>query len=301
MGKVYDALKISGCYDDEANAADVGTAHPGQTVAHAEPESISYLDYLLNGIPVVEAVPATTPSLPAPAPAKQVIDVPRPASESGRLDPHLVAFSGSDRSAVEQYNRLAVGLISAATGRSLKRVLVGSPARLDGRTTVALNLAHTLARARKKVLLVDADLLRPSITRMLGVSADLGLGDIFRWRNPGAALLSAPRFGFDLLPTRAAARNSAEILSSRAFKLAIDILEPHYDFILFDTPPLLEAGDCSLLMRSADTMVMVIARARLKTAQLAKTVEAFKPEDIFGVVLNRARPISNWKSALAGQ
>jgi capsular exopolysaccharide synthesis family protein len=299
MGKVYDALKMSGSLIEDGGLRGSGAPRVSAVAADPEPEDVNYLDYLLNGIPVSATDAPPGPGHLAPAPPKPVLALPRAvALDTGRIDPRLVAFSGSDQRAVEQYNRLAVALISAAPGRSLKRILIGSAARGEGRTTVALNLAYTLARARKRVLLVDADLLRPSILRMAGVDGDLGLGDIFQWKNPGAALLTVARFGFDLLPTRRPAANSAEILSSRPFNVALDLLEPHYDFILFDTPPLLEAADSNLLMKLADTMVMVIGAGKLKTSRLAKAVEGLKPEDVFGVVLNRARPTANWSSGL---
>jgi capsular exopolysaccharide synthesis family protein len=189
-------------------------------------------------------------------------------------------------------------MISAGAERAFKRVVVGSAARGEGRTTVAVNLACTLARSRKKVLLVDADLQRPSIMRRLGIDGDVGLGEIFRWQNPGSALLAVSRFGFDLLPTRSRVANSAEVLASRPFSVAIELLEPHYDFILFDAPPLLDSADAHLLMRIADTMLMVIGAGKLKTSQLAKAVEGLKPEDIFGVALNRVRAASSWLPTL---
>jgi Mrp family chromosome partitioning ATPase len=297
MGKVYEALKISGGYiDDQSGRRREAPAGKGPAPA-VEPEVTNYLDYLLNGIGVTETGADTKPGQLAPIP-KPVVDVARPAIvDVGRVDQRLVAHSGSDRPAVEQYNRLAVAFISAASQRALKRVVVGSAVRGEGRTTVALNLACTLARSRKRVLLVDADLQRPSITRRLGIEGDLGLGEIFRWQNPGSALAAVPGFGFDLLPTRARVANSAEVLASRPFNVAIELLESRYDFILFDTPPLLDSADGHLLMRIADTMLMVIGSGKLKTSQLAKAVEGLKPEDIFGVALNRAR--SSHSSGLA--
>jgi capsular exopolysaccharide synthesis family protein len=289
MGKVYEALKISGARIDDQWAHRPVGSKAKEPVATFEPEAINYLDYLLNGIPAVEAVADTTPGPLAPV-QKPVIDLARQASvDPGRADQRLVALSGSDRSAVEQYNRLAVGLISAGSERVLKRVVVGSAVREEGRTTVAVNLASTLARSRKRVLLVDADLHRPSIMGRLGINSDLGLGEIFHWRNAGSALLTVPGLGFDLLPTRSRVANSAEVLASRPFNAAIELLEPHYDYMLFDTPPLLESADAQLLMRVADTMLMVIGAGELKTSQLARAVEGLKPEDIFGVALNRAR------------
>src|SRR5262249_10208024 len=88
-----------------------------------------------------------------------------------RLDPRPVAFNDFDPRDIAPYNRLVISLISAAASRKLKRVLIASAQYGDGRTTVTLNLAAALARARQRVLVVESDFLRPSALRLLGVDS----------------------------------------------------------------------------------------------------------------------------------
>src|SRR5690242_5327810 len=82
-----------------------------------------------------------------------------------RLDPRLVAFNDFDPRDLAPYNRLVISMIAAAASRKLKRVLIASPQYGDGRTTVTLNLAAALARARQRVLVVESDFSRPSALR----------------------------------------------------------------------------------------------------------------------------------------
>ena len=67
----------------------------------------------------------------------------------------------------------------------------------------------------------------------------------------------------------------------------LEILDPNYDFILLDSPPLLERADCSMLIKLVDTALVVVRQGMTKTAQMAKAIEQLSQEDIFGVVLNR--------------
>ena len=94
-----------------------------------------------------------------------------------RLDPRLVAFHDFDPQDIAPYNRLVISLISAAASRKLQRVLIASAQYGDGRTSVTLNLAAALARARQRVLVVESDFLRPSALRLLGVDAETGLAE----------------------------------------------------------------------------------------------------------------------------
>jgi len=204
------------------------------------------------------------------------------------LDPRLVAFHDFDPQAVAPYNRLAISLITGSATRNLQRVLITSAQYGEGRTCVTLNLAAALARARQRVLVVDSDLVRPSTLRLLGVDAETGLPEAIAKGLPvGQAMIRLQPAGFNLLPTRAQVENSAELLSSPVFEGMIQMLKPEYDFILFDSPPLLAVADASLLELYTDTTLMVIRPGYSYTSQMAKAVASLDDKRIFGAVLNR--------------
>jgi Mrp family chromosome partitioning ATPase len=208
-----------------------------------------------------------------------------------RLDPHLVTLSDLDRRAAEQHHQLAVALISvAAARRRCKRVLITSAQRGEGRTCVTLNLAAALARANRRVLVIDGDLLRPSVLRLLGVDIEIGLGEaIARSLSPRAAVTKILPSGFEVIAARAPVDGSAELLASMAWQEMLQMLEPDYDLILFDSPPLLSA-DAHLLKRLADTTLLVIRPGSTSVAQMDKALSLFTREEVCGVVLNRAGP-----------
>jgi len=206
----------------------------------------------------------------------------------GRLDPRLVAFHDFDPQAIAPYNRLVISLISAASSRKLQRVLIASAQYGDGRTGVTLNLAAALARAGQRVLVVESDFLRPSALRLLGVDAETGLAEaIAKGLAPNQAMVWLQPIGFNLLPTRAQVENSAELLASPVFEAMMQMLRPEFDFILFDSAPLLAAADASLLELHTDATLLVIRQGGTSTSQMAKAVALLNEERLLGAVINR--------------
>lgn len=202
--------------------------------------------------------------------------------------PHLVTLQDHDLQASEQYDMLALRLISATHERMFKRLLVASAQKGEGRTSVLLNLAGSLAQAGKRVLVVDSDLVRPSVIRLLGIETQIGLAEAFkRDLSPGAAVIRVLPYGFHVLPTRERVDNAVEILTSPTFHEMLEILDPDYDFILFDSPPLLERADSNMLIKLVDTALIVIGQGMTTSAQMAKAIELLDEDDIFGAVLNR--------------
>jgi Mrp family chromosome partitioning ATPase len=204
------------------------------------------------------------------------------------LDQRLVAFHEFDPQTMAPYNRLASSLISGAVSQNLQRLLITSAQFGEGRTCVTLNLAAALARARRRVLVVDSDFARPSALRLLGVDAETGLAEAIAKGFPiGQAMIRVQPVGFDLLPTRAQVENSLELLASPVFEAMIQMLKPDYDFILFDSAPLLAVSDVSLLELHTDATLMVIRPGYTSISQMARAIASLNEKRLFGAVLNR--------------
>jgi tyrosine-protein kinase len=207
---------------------------------------------------------------------------------SKRLDPRLIAFNDFDPRDVAPYNRLVISIISAAASRKLKRLLIASAQYGDGRTTVTLNLAAALARAGQRVLVVESDFQRPSALRLLGVDSGTGLAEaVAKGAGPSEAMVWLRPIGFNLLPTCAQVENSAELLASPVFDVMMRTLSAEFDFVLFDSAPLLAAADASLLELHTDGTLLVIRPGRTSTSQMAKAVSLLNEERLLGAVLNR--------------
>lgn len=205
-----------------------------------------------------------------------------------RLDPHLVAIHEMDPQAVSQFTRLAISLISGSARQTLKRVLLASAHSGEGRTCVALNLAAALARSRQRVMIIDTDLRRPSIGRMLGLESEIGLAEaISLGLQPEEATIRIMPADFHVMLTRGQVDNSAEVLVSPNFKRLLSELDAYYDFILFDSAPMLKSADASLLGLLTSTTILVARPGATSTEEMRKSVSLLNEESFFGVVMNQ--------------
>jgi Mrp family chromosome partitioning ATPase len=167
-------------------------------------------------------------------------------------------------------------------------VLIASAQNGDGRTTVTLNLAAALARARQRVLVVETDFHRPAALRLLGIDSATGLAEaVAKGLAPSNAMVWLQPIGFNLIPTCAQVENSAELLASPFFDVMLRNLSPEFDFILFDSAPLLAAADARLLERHTDATLLVVREGGASTSQMAKAVALLDEERLLGAVLNR--------------
>jgi Mrp family chromosome partitioning ATPase len=139
------------------------------------------------------------------------------------------------------------------------------------------------------VLVVESDFQRPSALRLLGIDSAIGLAEaIAKGLGPSEAMVWLQPIGFNLLPTCAQVENSAELLASPVFDVMMRTLTPEFDFVLFDSAPLLAAADACLLQSHTDATLLVIRPGRVSTKQMAKAIALLNEERLVGAVLNQA-------------
>jgi capsular exopolysaccharide synthesis family protein len=288
MGKVFEALNRS---ERERPQSPINASTKNRAISDDQDATeFDFLQYSLNTPPAYEIERDHENGSSEKIASHHEFQPSRTVSiDKKRIDPRLVAFYDFDPRAGEQYLKLAISLMMGATERPLKRVLIASAQQGDGRTSVLLNLACLLAQAKKRVLVVDTDLRQPSVHRLLGVETETGMGEVAEQHLPveSAAIRVLPQ-DFSMLPMRERVDNSAEFLASTWLRDALHQLDAEYDFILFDSSPLLMTGDSQLLTRLTDATVLVISAGKTTTAQMAKAIAPLTQENIFGVVINRA-------------
>lgn len=302
MGRVHDALTRKEGQGQEKVPPRIEGIKPvqngqhsqnGKANGHAAHDSPSKMEFdfmsysLAPTMAELHAANGFSHEPPRPTPPAPQAELPKVELDAARLDPHLVTLLESDPAAAEQYQRIASGLIAAAAEHPLKRVLIASALQGEGRTCVSLNLAGALAQARRRVLVVDADFKHPSVSRLLGLEAGTGLTELPDDEAASEARCKVMPHGFDVLPTHKRPNNAAELLASPGFARLLDRLDHDYDFMLFDSAPLLATDEGYLLLRVVDTTLLVVAQGRCSSAQAERAVSRIAREDIFGVVLNR--------------
>lgn len=188
----------------------------------------------------------------------------------------LVTVTQPRSSASEAYRSLRTNLQFLMTQQSVRSILVTSPSAGEGKTMTSANLAMVLAQAGQRVILVSADLRRPTLESYFGVGSQEGLSswlaeggeeDIWRFiQDPGVANLR-------LIPSGPIPGNPAELLTSRRLRGLVDVLESSADLVLVDSPPSLAVADASILASHVDGVVLVLNAASTHRSAAARARE----------------------------
>lgn len=212
------------------------------------------------------------------------------------VDRHLVSLTAPASFAAEQYQGLRLTIERLARTRDVRVIAITSPAAGDGKTVTAVNLAGAIGRgSQERVLLIDADLRRPSITRLLGIDdAGTGLADLLAGSQPAAADVIKTIDGFNLsvLPAGPPRGGVSEMLRSPRLDQLLEEARREYAYVIIDTPPLLPVFDSTLLAKLADGVVMIVAANQTPRKLLAEALNLLDPATVLGIVFNRdERPL----------
>lgn len=188
------------------------------------------------------------------------------------VDPRIVVFYDIHSSVSEQYRTLRTNIQGLNSGKPIKTITITSSIHGEGKTITAINLAIALARDsnKKKVIMIDADLRRPKISKYLGINSDLGLAGII---SDGAqipeALFNVGIENLDVLPAGKYSGNPAELFGSTKMINLIGLLKSKYDYIIFDTPPIIPVTDAGLIGAHTDGVIMVIKSAHTQRGMIS--------------------------------
>jgi len=201
-----------------------------------------------------------------------------------------VSLSQPHDLAVEEYRALRTNVQFLGFDRDLKALMVTSSIAGEGKSTTAANLAVMLAQAGNSVVLVDADLRKPRIREMFGLVEGRGLTD-----NLLGTPLSETIVPFDehlhLVRAGAVPPNPSEMLSGRRMKAIVTELRAKFEYVLFDTPPVLPVTDAIAVSRHVDGVLVVVQSGRATGQALQEALADLDrvAAPVLGVVLNRAK------------
>jgi capsular exopolysaccharide synthesis family protein len=212
------------------------------------------------------------------------------------VDDHLVSLVTPAAFEAEQYRALRHIVEQLHKSAGLSVIAVSSPTVGDGKTTTAINLAGALAQAPEaRVLLVEADLRRPSIGRLLGFGEVTGRGlvDAIQDRSLslGQVVLPRPPFNMHVLLAGQAPAAPYELLKSSRLGELLDAARQQYDYVVLDTPPLLAVQDCRVIARWIDGLLVVVAAHRTPRRLVEEALSVVDPAKIVGLVFNGDDPL----------
>ncbi len=244
----------------------------------------------LLGIPVLGVIPrlrkvleeelATVGSRPTRAPMVVALDPVDPAAEA--------------------YRNLRMNLMFMNTQEApIQTIAVSSPGPGEGKSTTALNFAIMLAQQGQRVLLVDADLRRPSLHRALDLLKEPGLTSLLVGEvEAREAVRPNVLPNLDFLPSGPFPPNPSELLNSKAMQRFLGEMEQRYAYIVIDTPPVLAVTDAALLASHTDGILVVLRSGETEQRAAERTVDQLRRIGVrvFGAVLNEVATTSSDES-----
>jgi capsular exopolysaccharide synthesis family protein len=233
------------------------------------------------------------PSLAPPVPPITPV-APAAPHRDHRFDHRLVAALAPQSLAAEQYRSLRARISRAENGRAVRTIIVTSPSKGDGKSLTAANLSLTMAQEfSQRVLLIDADLRRPSIHHLFDVPEAPGLTDIL----VGAAtlddaLVTLPDQHLTILPSGVPPSHPAELLGSAAMRRTLDMLRTRFDRIVLDMPPVSPLADVQIASAVADGIVLIVRAGITPKPAIERALAGLDPAKVLGLVLNETGPES---------
>ncbi|MDR7383816.1 polysaccharide biosynthesis tyrosine autokinase [Promicromonospora iranensis] len=190
----------------------------------------------------------------------------------------------------EAFRRLRTNLQFLDLDGGPQALVVTSSVPNEGKTTSAINLAITLADADAKVLLIDADLRRPSVAGYLGIEGSVGLTTLLIQRATVDDVVQPwGSAGLFVIPSGAVPPNPAELVGSKTMARLIEELSEQFDYVIIDTPPLQPVTDAALIARMTSGVLMVVGAGQIRREQLRQSLANLSAVSarVLGIVLNK--------------
>jgi Mrp family chromosome partitioning ATPase len=240
----------------------------------------------------------------------------------------LVTISQPGSAVAEAFRALRVNLRFAALDKTVTKLVVTSASATEGKSFVAANLAVTMAQSGYSVILIDADMRRPTQHKVFGLENESGLSalivgsgkdeaqsggkpgvggalDLFSEATPGDNGLhgqETPVDGLHIITSGPVPPNPADLLASSRMEALIEQLESQADILIFDAPPVLAVIDAVVLATQADGVLLVSEFGRTRYAAVREAANRLRRVDanLLGFVLNRVSPRSGGYYAYEG-
>jgi len=214
----------------------------------------------------------------------------------------LVSLVAPSSVEADQYRALRHTIERLHRDAALQVIAVTSPGAGEGKTVTTLNLAASLAQApATRVLVIDADLHRPSVGSYLGIDSGRapGLADVIGSDRPGFgdSIHHVEPFNLSVVLAGEVEAGAYELLNSARMELLLSEARQSFDYVLIDTPPVVPLPDSRLLTRWVDGFLIVVAAHKTPRKALAEALSLVDSAKTIGMVFNGDdRPLSPYSS-----
>ncbi|MFC5401543.1 CpsD/CapB family tyrosine-protein kinase [Cohnella soli] len=214
--------------------------------------------------------------------------MPRPTDDRKKL----ITAAQPKSPAAEAYRTLRTNLQYSGLDDPIRSMMITSAVPTEGKSTTINNLAIAYAQSDRQVVLIDADLRKPTAHHAFGVSNRFGLTGLLTGRcSLEEAVISTHVKGLSVITAGVVPPNPAEMLASRKMDELLEELRERFDLVLIDTPPVLAVSDAQIISTKCDGVLLVVKAGKLKRAEALRAKEqlTFVQARLLGVVLNQAK------------
>ena len=204
----------------------------------------------------------------------------------------LVTVSESKSLISEQFRTIRTNIKFSSPDTVLNTILVTSSIPGEGKSTNVANLGVVFAQEGKRVLIVDADMRKPTMHYTFGIINRVGLSSILTKQGTSyEAIQETPIVGLYILPAGPPPPNPAELLSSTSFDIFLKEIKSQFELILFDAPPILTVSDAQILANKCDGTLFIIRSgvAEKEDVLKAQKILASSGANVLGAVLNNCK------------
>jgi len=225
-----------------------------------------------------------------------ISDLGQTAVEEVEIKPslRLIMLSEPRSPGADRFRYLRMRLRELSGKGRLKSLVITSPNPQDGKSTVVMNLATALAEeGRRQVLVIEADLYRPSVAKGLGIPTRPGLAECLEGAlDPVLALRRLEPLKWYLLQAGTPQGNPSEILQSGSMTHVMATLTPLFDWVLIDTPPVAPLTDALGLAQFADACLLVLRADRTPREAVEEALALLGPGRVAGLIFNGAEDLN---------
>ncbi len=205
------------------------------------------------------------------------------------LEREFILGSDTDFLIHESYNRLRSNIIFSLPNSKCKIIGVTSSDPGEGKSISAMNIAISFAEINKKVILLDLDMRKPKVHRLLGVKASPGMSNILVGAcEPSYPIRKVENRNIDIITSGDIPPNSTQLLDSARLKETFDYLSDHYDYVIIDTPPMNSVIDASIIAKVSTGFIFVIKQNYASKERISQAVEQinFAGGKVIGFLFN---------------
>ncbi|RGW11595.1 CpsD/CapB family tyrosine-protein kinase [Enterococcus asini] len=208
----------------------------------------------------------------------------------------LITIADKSSPIAEQYRTIRTNIQFASADRKIQTIVVTSSGPSEGKSTTAANIAVVFANSGQRVLLVDADMRKPTVHKTFGLTNEVGLSKVLSSNN-SVLEMSRPSIvdNLSILTSGPKPPNPSELLGSTRMNQVIEEARHLYDVIIFDMPPVVTVTDAQIMASKADGTLLVVREnvtrkdALTKAKDLLEMVQA----KVLGVVYNGAQNLKD--------